>query len=59
MTKDNNNFELQTDTFDVFSFAELLDELEEMPSIAEITSQHLQQQIRGPRFSKACERLRL
>ena len=59
MTDDNNNFELQTDTFDVFSFAELIDELEEMPSFAEITPQDLQHQIRGPRFSKACERLRL
>ena len=38
----NNKFELHTENFDEFSFEELKDEVEEIPTISDITPYHLQ-----------------
>ena len=43
-------FELYTDTFDEFSFAELKDELEEILDISNITDEYPQDEIIGPRI---------
>ena len=40
ITKENNKFELYTDTFDEFSFEELKDEFEEILNIPNITDYH-------------------
>ena len=42
ITKENNKFELYTDTSDEFSFGELEDELEEILIIPNITDDHLE-----------------
>ena len=42
ITKENNKFELYTDTFDEFSFTELEDEFGEILSIPNITDDHLE-----------------
>ena len=42
ITKENNKFELFTDTFDEFSFEQLKDEVEEILNIPEITDSHLE-----------------
>ena len=42
ITKENNKFELYTDTFDEFSFEELKDEVEEILNIPNITDYHLE-----------------
>ena len=44
----NNKFELHTDTFDDFSFSELIDELEAIFSVSDITPQNLQHEMIGP-----------
>ena len=56
---ENNKFELYTDTFDEFSFSELKDDLEEILSISDVTPQHLQHEIIGPRIIEAYRKLRL
>ena len=49
---EGKNFELCIDTFDVFSFRELKDELEEILRILDITPRDLQHEILGPRNIK-------
>ena len=53
ITKENNKFELYTDTFDEFSFTELKDELKEILNISDITPYHLQHETVGPRIIQA------
>ena len=53
INKTNNKFELYTDTFDKFSFEKLKDELEETLMIPNITDDHLEDEITGPRVIKA------
>ena len=48
ITEENNKFEFYTDTFEVFSFTELKDELEEILDNWQITSEHPQDEIIGP-----------
>ena len=55
--QENNKFELYTDTFDEFSVTELKDELEEILDISNITDEHLQDEIIGPRIIKAHKKL--
>ena len=50
ITKENNKFELYTDTFDEFSFLELKDELEEFFNIPDITDSHLEDETLAPRI---------
>ena len=50
ITKENNKFELYTDTFNEFSFEELKDEVEEIPNIPNITDGHLEDETMGPRI---------
>ena len=57
ITEENNKFELYTDLVDEFSFTELKDELEEILDISNITPQHLQDKIIGPRIIKAYKKL--
>ena len=57
ITQENNKFELYTDTFDEFSFAALKDELEEILDISNITSEHLQDDIIGPRIISTYKKL--
>ena len=59
ITKKNNKFELYTDTFDKFSFAELKDEVEEILNIPEITDNHLEDETLGPRIAKTYSKLKL
>ena len=59
ITKENNKFELYTDTFDEFSFTELKDELEEILDIPNFTDEHLQHETIAPRFNEAYKKLRL
>ena len=49
MTEENNKFELCTDTFDEFSFAELEDELEDMLNNSDITPKNPNDDTMGPR----------
>ena len=58
ITKENNKFELYTDTFDEFSFAELKDEIEEILNIPEITDDHLENEILAPRIAETYWKLR-
>ena len=53
----NNKFELYTDNFDELSFTELRDELEEILDFSNITSEHLQDGIIGPRIISTYESL--
>ena len=48
ITEENNKFELYRDTSDKFGFLELKDELEEIPIISHITSEHLDDEVLGP-----------
>ena len=57
ITEEINNFELYTDNFDDFSFTELKDELEEILDILNITHEHLQDKIIGPRINKTYKKL--
>ena len=59
ITKENNKFELYTDTFDEFSFEELKDEIEEILNIPEITDNHLEDETLGPRIAETYSKLRL
>ena len=54
----NNKFQLFTDTFDEFSFEELKDELQEMLVISNITDNHLEDEIIGPRIIQGYWKLR-
>ena len=49
----NNKFELYTDNFDEFSFAELKDELEEIHDVSNITDDHFEDETIGPRIIEA------
>ena len=53
----NYKFELYTDTFDEFSFTELKDELEEIHDISKYTDDFLEDEIIGPRITKAYKKL--
>ena len=57
MSEKNNKFELYTDTFDEFSFQEFKDELEEFLNISNILSEHLQDDLLGPRIISASKKL--
>ena len=58
ITKENNKFELYTDTFDELSFEELKDEAEEIPNIPEITDSHLEDEILTPPIIDTYQKLR-
>ena len=58
-TKENNKFELYTDTFDKFSFKELEDELEKILYIPNITDDQLKDKITTERIIKAYWDLRI
>ena len=58
ITKENNRFELYTDTFDEFSFLELKDEFEEILKIPNITDSHLEDETIVPHIIEACQKLR-
>ena len=58
ITKENNKFELYTDTFDEFSFLELKDELEEILNIPNITDSHLEDETLAPRIAETYRNLR-
>ena len=57
-TKENNQFELYTDTFDEFSFAELKDEVEEILNIPNIKDAPLEDDTLGPQIAKTYWELR-
>ena len=57
-TEQNNKFELYTGNFDEFSFEELKDELEELLDISKITSEHLQDETKGPRIISEFKKLK-
>ena len=59
ITKENNKFELYTDTFDEYSFAESKDEVEEILNIPEITDDHLEDHILAHRIAETYWKLRL
>ena len=59
ITKENNKFELYTDTFDEFSFEELKDEVGEILNISNITDDHLEDETLAPRIIETYRRLRL
>ena len=50
ITEKNNKFELYRDAYDKFGFLELKDELEEILNISNITNEHLDDEIIGPRI---------
>ena len=54
-----NKFELYTDNFNEFSYEEFKYELENILSISDITSYHLQHEKIGPRIIKAYGKLKL
>ena len=58
ITKENNKFELYTDTFDEFSFEELKDEVEEILNISNITEDHLEDETLAPRIAETYWKLR-
>ena len=58
ITKENNKFELHTDTFDEFSFEEFKDEVGEILSIPNITDSHLEDETLAPRIIKTYWELR-
>ena len=53
ITEENNKFEIYTDSFNEFSFEQLKDELKEIPNNSNISHEHLQDEIKGPRTIKA------
>ena len=57
--KENNKFQLYTDTFDEFLFKELKDELEKILDIPNITDEHLQHETIAPRTIEAYKKIRL
>ena len=58
ITKENNKFELYTDTFDEVSFEELKDEVEEILNISNITEDHLEDETLAPRIAETYWKLR-
>ena len=58
ITKENNKFELYTDTFDEFSFEELKDEVQEIPNIPEITDNYLEDETLASRIAETYWKLR-
>ena len=58
ITKENNKFELYTDTFDEFSFPEFKDEVEEILNISNITEDHLEDETLAPRIAETYQKLR-
>ena len=58
ITKENNKFELYTDTFDEFSIPELKDEVEEILNIPNITEDHLEDETLAPRIAETYWKLR-
>ena len=58
ITKENNKFELYTDTFDEFSFPELKDEVEEILNISNITDDHLEDETLALRIAETYRKLR-
>ena len=58
IAKENNKFELYTNTFDEFSFEDLKDDLEEILNIRNNTDDLLEDKTRGPRIIKAYWKLR-
>ena len=53
MTEENNKFEIYRDMTDKFGFLELEDGLEEILNISNITNDHLNDEIIGPRIIDA------
>ena len=58
ITQENKKFELHTDLFDDFSFAELKDELEEILDFSKSSAEHLQDKLLRPRIFKAYKKLK-
>ena len=58
ITKENNKFELYTDTFDEFSFPELKDEIGEILNIPNIRDDHLEDETLAPRIAETYWKLR-
>ena len=58
LKKENNKFELYTDTCDEFSFEQLKDEVEEILNIPNITVDQLDDETLGPRIIKTYWKLR-
>ena len=58
ITKENNKFELYTDTFDEFSFPELKDEIGEILNIPNIRDDHLEDETLAPRIAETYQKLR-
>ena len=58
ITKENNKFELYTDTFDEFSFEKLKEELEEILNIPNFTDSHLEDETLAPRIAETYRKLR-
>ena len=58
ITKENNKFELYTDTFDEFSFEELKVEVEEILNISNITDDHLEDETLALRIAETYWKLR-
>ena len=58
ITKENNKFELYTDTFDEFSFEELKEQVEEILNIPNITEDLLEDETIAPGIIKAYWKLR-
>ena len=58
ITKENNKFELYTDTFDEFSFPEIKDEIGEILNISNITDDHLEDETLAPRIAETYKKLR-
>ena len=54
-TKDSNNFEFYTDSFDEFSFADIKEEFKETLGLSDITPTHLQHDLVGPHTHGAYE----
>ena len=59
ITKENNKFELYTNTFDKFSFEELKDEVEEIPKIPNITDSHLENKATAERILKTYRKIKI
>ena len=56
-SEENNQLELYIDLLDEFSFIDLKDELKEILDIPNISDEHLQVKIVGPRIIKAFKKL--
>ena len=57
-TKEYNEFELYTDTFDEFSFLKLKDEIEEILNVPNITDSHLEDETLTPLINDTYQKLR-